>query len=141
MRQTVLLAMILLVASSLFGQPSNAKPSLTQQDYLDKSKKHRTAGRIILVVGAGLTAVGIIIPKGDPVSCFFVCSYENDGIKGGFILAGTISMLSSVPLFIISGKNQRAATSVSFKNENTLQLSNQNLVYTCVPALRVKVDF
>jgi len=146
MRQTILFTMMLLVTSSLIGQASNAKPSLTQQDYLENSKKQKLAGRILLIGGAGLMATGIIIPQGELVEpCYggWFCNeeYENDGIKAGFILAGTISMLSSVPLFIIAGKNKRKAATVSFKNENTLQLYNQNLVYTWVPALRVKVDF
>ena len=91
-------------------------------------------------------ATGIIIPQGDLIHdgiCIGIwCDdeYENDGIKAGFILAGTISMLSSVPLFIISGKNKRKAATLGFKNENTFLLYNQNLVYTGVPALSVKVD-
>jgi len=146
MRQIVLLAMILLVASNVFSQPSNTKPTLSQQDYLEKSKKQKTAGKILAIGGAGLMVAGIAIPQGellDPYCSGWWCSeeHDNDEIKGRFILAGTLTMLSSVPLFIVAGKNQKRATSVSFKNENTLQLSNQNLVYTSVPAVRVKVDF
>ena len=146
MRQTVILAMLLLIGSSVLSQPSNANPKLTQQNYLDKSKNQKLAGQILLTGGAGLMLTGLIIPRGELIEpCYggWFCSkeHENDGIKSGFIVAGTITMLSSIPLFIISGKTKTKATFVSFINQNTVRMDNQNLVYTSVPALRMKVEF
>jgi len=139
--------MMFLVTSSLFSQESKVKPSLTQQDYLEKSKKLKTAARIFSIGGAALITTGIIIPEGELVydgNCYWGwCDdeYANDGIKSAFIVSGTFAVLSSIPLFIISGKKKRKAMSVSFKKENTLQMYNQNLVYTSVPALKFRVDF
>ena len=67
--------------------------------------------------------------------------YKNDGIKGAVLIAGGVVALSSIPFFIVSGKNQRKATSVGFKIETTDPLYNQNLVCTSFPALRAKVNF
>ena len=83
MRQTVLLAMILLVASSLCSQSSNVKPTHTQQDYLDKSKNHKTAGKVLSIGGAGLIITGMMIPQGgliDPYCSGWWCNedHEND---------------------------------------------------------------
>ena len=146
MIKAIACAMIMLVTSSLFSQLLTPKTPLTQQDYLEKSKRQKTAGKVLSIGGAGLIATGLSIPAGDLIDPFcsgWFCSdeRENDEIKGSFILAGTVTLLSSIPLFIIAGKTKKKATTISFKNENTLQLSNQNLVYSSVPAIRVKVDF
>ena len=147
MRQLILCTMLFLVASSSFSQQTTSQPSFTQQDYLEKSKKQKKIGTILLVGGGGLIATAIIIPKGelvyDGICVGAYCSdkYKNDGIKSIFFIAGSIAALSSVPLFIMSRKNRRKATSLSFKMENAVQLSNQNLVRTSFPALRVKANF
>ncbi len=147
MRQIIISTMLFLVASSSFSQQTTSQPSFTQQDYLEKSKKQKKVGTILLVSGAGLIATSIIIPKGELVyngicvGAYCDDKYKNDGIKSAFFIAGGIAALSSVPLFIVSRKNRRKATSVSIKMENTIQLYNQNFVHTSFPALRVKANF
>ncbi len=147
MKQIIICTMLFLVASSSFSQQTTSQPSFTQQDYLEKSKKQKKIGTILLVGGGGLIATAIIIPKGELVydgicvGAFCDDKYKNDGIKSVFFIAGGIAALSSLPLFIVSRKNRRKATSVSFKMENTVQLYNQYLVRTSFPALRVKVNF
>lgn len=147
MRQTIIFTMLFLVASSSFSQQTNSQPSFTQQDYLEKSKKQKKVGTILLIGGAGLITTAIIIPKGELVDdgicvgAYCDDKYKNDGIKSAFFIAGGIAALSSIPLFIMSGKNRKKATSVGFKKENSVHLYNQNLVYTWFPALRVKVNF
>jgi len=66
--------------------------------------------------------------------------YKNDGVKSTLIIAGGVAALGSIPFFLASRKNQRKATSVSFKMENTIQLYNRNLVCASFPALRVKLS-
>ena len=146
MRKVITCAIIIFVTAGSFSQPLQPRTPLTQQDYLEKSKKQKTAAKVLSISGAGLILTGLFIPAGDLVqpNCYgWFCSEEreNDEIKGSFILAGTIALLSSVPLFIIAAKSKKNAASFSFKNENTIQLYNQNLVYGSVPAIRVKVDF
>ena len=146
MRQIILCTMLFLVASSSFSQQTTSQPSFTQQDYLEKSKKQKKIGTILLVGGGGLIATAIIIPKGelvyDGICVGAYCSdkYKNDGIKSAFFIAGGLSALGSIPFFIFSKKNRRKATIVSFKIEPTTHLYKQNLVYTSFSALRVKVN-
>ncbi len=142
MTKIIFSTILFLIGASSLSQQTNSQPSFTPGDYLEKSKKQKKAGTILVAGGAGLIATAFIIPKGELVegSCLVLCKYKNDGIKSVFFIAGGISALSSIPLFIVSGKNRRKATSVSFKNENTVHLYNQNLVYTSFPALRIKVS-
>lgn len=147
MRQIIISTILFLVASSSFSQQTTSQPSFTQQDYLEKSKKQKKVGTILLVSGAGLIATAIIIPKGELVydgicvGAYCDDKYKNDGIKSAFFILGSVSALSSIPLFILSKKNRMKATSLGFKMENTIQLNKQSFVHTSFPSLRMKVNF
>ena len=89
--------------------------------------------------GATLVLTGIIIPKGDLVQeVWSFKSYENDGVKGTFELIGLVSMITSIPFFIASKKNNKRAMSFSFKNEPATQLVKSSLIYRFVPSLNLK---
>ncbi len=147
MKQIIICSLLFLISSSSFCQQKNSQRYLTELGYLDKAKKQKTIGSMLLATGAGFIAASIIIPKGDLVYdgiCVgAVCDdkYKNDGIKNAFFIAASISALSSIPLFIVSGKNRRKATSLSFDMENTIQWQNKNLVHSSFPAFRVKINF
>jgi hypothetical protein len=147
MRKIIFFTLLFLISASSFSQQKNPERPSIQQDYLKKSEKQKKVGLILLLGGAGLITTSVVIPRGELVydgTCIGgLCDdkYKNDGIKSAFFIAGSISALSSIPLFIVSGKNRRKATSVSFKIEKTAHLYNQNFVYTSFPALRVKVNF
>src|SRR5688572_11762042 len=110
MRQIIICTMLILVASNLFSQQT-AKSPLPGQDYLEKSKKQKRTGTILLASGAGLIVTSFIIPRGELeedgmcVGVWCDDKYKNDGIKSAFFIAGGISALGSIPFFIVSGKN------------------------------------
>ena len=147
MRKIIFSAILFLFSAGLFSQQTNPVLPLSDQDYLQKSKKQKKTAMIFLASGAGLIITSVIIPRGalteDGICVGPYCDdkYKNDGIKSAFFIAGGIAALSSIPLFIMSGKNRKKATSVGFKKENSVHLYNQSLVYTWFPALRVKVNF
>ena len=127
-------------AFTSFSQPDNTSTPLTKQDYLQKSKHQKTAAWILLGGGGTFIVTGIIIPRGELTHEGFWNSYKNDGIKGSFVLSGTLAMLGSIPLFIAGGKNKRKGTSLSFKNEKMLQLQKSSLAYRSIPSLSVKIN-
>ncbi len=146
MRTIIFSAILFLISASSFSQQTIPQQPLIHQDYLKKSKNLKKAGNIILASGGGLIVASFLIPNGELIhsNCFiFYCQteYQNDRLKNGVLIAGVISAISSIPLFIIAAKNRRKATSVSFKMENTTHLYNQNIVNTSFPALRIKTNF
>jgi hypothetical protein len=146
MKKILFFATMFLISASSFSQQTNPEKAVTLQDYLKKSKNQKKAGSILLAGGAVLIITGIVIPKGDLtesgacVGSLCDVKYENDGIKSAFFILGSVSALSSIPLFILSKKNRRKATSIGFKIENTVQLNKQSFVYTRFPSLRMKVN-
>ena len=91
--------------------------------------------------------VSAIIPEGEltgEISYPCLCQdvHENDGIKAGFILAGAVSMLGSIPLFIASGKNKKRGNqaSVFINMEKTTVLQRTVISNQSFPVVGVKIN-
>lgn len=141
MKKFILFVTMLIIAVSTFSQQTNPSPSLTKADYMQKSKKQKTAALVLLGGGATFVLTGILIPKGDLIhEGWLDNSYKNDGIKGVFELTGILSMIGSIPLFTASGKNKKRAMSISFQNETIPQIQNNSLVYSSVPSVSLKIN-
>ena len=152
MKKIFFFSILLIMSVSSFCQQTKTSAALTKQDYLQKSKIQKKAAWILLGGGATLLLTGIIIPKGEPTVTntttyvlFFsvtepVTEYKNDGIKRIIGVTGVLSMLGSIHFFIASGKNNRRAMSVSFKNETAPQIQKSSFVYRSVPSLTLKIN-
>src|SRR6187399_462951 len=106
MRKFFICTMLLLMTTSSFCQQTDSSHSLTQQDYLQKSKNQKTAAWVLLGGGAAV-AVGAAL-----------LDVSSDWTKSEtpYLVAMTIgcaSMLGSIPLFIASKRNKRKAMNVS----------------------------
>ena len=108
MKKIMLFVTMLIVAVSTFSQQTNPSPSLTKEDYMQKSKKQKTVAWILLGTGATAVITGILIEaphRGTGDSQSFV---------GGAIEAGgIICMLTSIPFFISSSKNKKRAAATT----------------------------
>ena len=141
MKKIITCSVIFAFSATSFCQQNVQKQPLTKTDYLQKSKKQKTIAWVLLGGGATLVLTGIIIPKGDLVQVgWFGNSYENDGVKGTFQLAGIVSMLGSIPFFTASKKNNKRAMSFAFKNETATQLVKSSLIYRSVPSLNLNIS-
>ena len=147
MRVIFCLAILLMLNADVFSQQQNPVQPPISQDYLKKSKKQKKAGWILLAGGAVLIATAAIIPRGDleydgiTIGPYSSDKYQNDGIKSGFLIAGGITALGSIPFFIVSHKNRKRAASVSLKMEKAVYIYKQNFVTTQFPAVRMKMNF
>lgn len=144
-KKIILFFMLIFISALSFSQQTKTSAALTKQDYLQKSKKQKTTAWIFLGGGAALALIGVAIPEGDltdELNPYCLCYYihENDGIKGALVLAGGLSMLGSIPFFIASGKNNRRAMNVSFKNEPVPQIQNSSFVYRYIPSFTLKIS-
>ena len=145
MKKLIVFFLFIVLSGRSFSQQINPPPPLSKQDYLQKSKKQRTAGRVLLATGAALIATAFIIPKGDSVNNGITVGvwssqeYENDGIKTAFLIAGAASSLGSIPFFIASSKSQKKGISLSFSGETTRQIRQKEFVYYFIPSLKLKI--
>ena len=127
MKNSIVIILLLILSAASFGQQTNSSPSLTKQDYLQKSKNQKTAAWILL--GAGATCLAIAAPGNVSLDIVPVLV-----IGGGGMVVG------SIPLFIASGKNKKKAMSVSFNNETVPQLQKSIFVKHRVSSLSLKIN-
>ena len=133
MKKIPVLLLFMIVSFNAFNQQTTAPTQpLTKTDYLQKSKNQKTAAWILLVGGTALAAGSIM----------WATQNLNSTGSGpiGLIVAGGVSMLGSIPLFIASGKNKRKAMSMSFKMQPVPQLQKNSLVNRQAPSLSLKIN-
>ncbi len=133
--------MLLMVSTTSFSQQANSSLSMPDQDYLTKSKNQKTTAWILLGGGGVLFFTGIVLPLGEPIDPNDPNKgYKNGGTRVLLVTTGTLSMLTSIPLFIASSKNKRKGMSLSFKNEQVSQIQKNSLVYQTIPSLNLKIN-
>jgi hypothetical protein len=136
MKKVLVFIMLIFAATSSFAQKTNAGAPLTREDYLVKSKKQKSAGWSLLGGGAALIGTGLLI--GNRKESSF-----GEAATGGIIgIIGILSVITSVPLFIASGRNKRKAMNVS-ANLEILQnhLYKETARVRSYPAFSLKLNF
>ena len=127
MKKIIIFSLLLIASATSFSQQTNSSQPLTKPDYLQKSKSQKTVAFILLGVGA--TAFAIAAPGN--------VSFD---ILPVLVIGGGVAMLSSIPLFIASGRNKRKGMNLSFKNETAPQIQKSSFVYRSVPSLTLKIS-
>lgn len=132
----MLCTMLLFLTASLFSQQKNTQ-SLSRQDYLEKSKKQKTAAWILLGGGAVLIGTGLLI--GDRQES----SFDNAATGGIIAGIGIASAIGSIPFFIASARNKRKVVEVStyleIQQNPVCAITGLNL--RSYPALSIKINF
>ena len=132
MKKIISLTLILIITGSALSQQTNPSPTLTNQDYLKKSKGQKTGAFILL--GAGLLSASLGSVQVNPN-----IGGNNSG-NTAFLVTGLTAIGISVPLFLASSKNKKKAMSMSFKNQMMPQLQSSGFVYKTVPSLNFKIS-
>ena len=117
------------------------------QDYLKKSKGHKTAAWILLGSGIGMTIGGLAINWGQTWDLHLSWNSQstsvnsNNGNKGMWLFyLGVGTTLTSIPFFISAHKNKKKGMGLSFKNETTRQIRKGSFVYQNDPSLTLKIN-
>ena len=136
MRKFFICTMLLLITASSFCQQTDFSQSLTQKNYLQKSKKQKT-GAWVLLGGGFAVAVG---------ASLLDVSSDWSKSETPYLVAlftGGASMLGSIPLFIASGRNKRKAMNAStyFEIRQNPVPTNTGLALHSTPTLSLKINF
>ncbi|HSU50197.1 MAG TPA: hypothetical protein VLJ41_06395 [Segetibacter sp.] len=131
---------------------SVSKHTVDASGYIRKSKNQKTAARILLAGGVGLTAAGLVIVTIDAfrdigvaltpiftMGTFYSEKTPHRASGPNLIIAGTAAMLGSVPLFILSKKNTRKAA-ITFSNEYTGRSLDGKIVHHRTPSLKLSIS-
>jgi len=132
MRKIILFSLVLVSFLSSFSQQTNPSNALTREQYLQKSKHQKTAAWILLGGGIALGVTGVIVDASN---------WESSGGDVLLVLGG-VSIISSIPLFIASGKNKKRAMAASayFKMEKTQVVHQLSFSQRAFPAVSLKIN-
>jgi hypothetical protein len=140
MKNCMAFLMLFILSINSFGQMKRQAPVLTSDEFMEKSKKQKTAGWIALGGGAALLTIAKVFPEGEFVrNGFGGPKHKNDIIRMVALTAGFVSVLYSPALFIESGRNKRRAMGVGFKMDNVPQFQKSSMVYENVPSINLKI--
>lgn len=139
MKTTFIIVALLFHGLECFCQKTNSQQTLTQEDYLKKSKRQKTTAWILLGGGVATSIIGL--------SQINLAGSDNGEVNNtpGTILffTGLAATITSIHFFSASKKNRKKAASVSSNIE--LKPSNlgigQTLFKRVYPSLTVKVSF
>ena len=141
----IFLLLLLLQVVTVFSQVQPSQLNL-KEDYLKKSKNQKKVANILLIGGGALIATAYIFPRGKAEERIgppytSLVYYKNNGIKAGMFFTGVLSMVSSVPLYIISSKNKRKARAITVNLENRdILIPNHNtFILKSQPSLTFKL--
>jgi len=136
MRNFFISTILLLMTTSSFCQQTDFSQSLTQKDYLQKSKKQKTAAWVLLGGGFALAVGGAILDASSDWT-----KSETPYLVAIFV--GGASMVGSIPLFIASGRNKRKAMNAStyFEIRQNPIPTNTGLTLHSTPTLSLKINF
>jgi len=129
MKKTAVCALMLIVSAISFCQEPPAKSSLTPEAYLKKSKTQKIVGFVFL--GAG--AITLISVSG---------GNTDFNTLGTVVVAGGLSVLASIPLFIAAGRNKRKAkaTAISFNINTNRVFETTGIILRRYPAIVLKMN-
>jgi hypothetical protein len=142
------IAFALLLSAVLVSSPFFAHAQeMTKQDYLEKSRKQKTAGFILLGGGVAVVGIGAIVSAtnavGLTVSCIGLnCSQAaEEGIQtgGAIMLVGGLAIVGSIPLFVSAGNNRKKAAALSFSNEPIYLPKYAGNLPRAVPSITLKI--
>ncbi|HLO83301.1 MAG TPA: hypothetical protein VK166_20200 [Chitinophagaceae bacterium] len=117
------LTCLLLFAATWFNSFSQIKDTaaarILKEDYLNKSKRQRTTGFVLLGIGAALTITGVLVINNNSDNPLDPNDVVNTTAGAGVFLIGAISSVASIPFFISSVSNKKKAMKLStgFKME------------------------
>ena len=143
--------MLLVIPGLSFAQSTENNVPDVKTDYLDKSKKQKTAAWILLGSGFALSATSVLLaaPKAEEDYRYYAGIFvvepgpqNSYSMKSVLLVAGTVSMLGSIPLFVASGKNKKKAMNMTtnIKMEKATSFQRQSFVQNSYPALAFKIN-
>ncbi len=146
--------MLLLITATSFCQQIDSLPTLDKQDYLQKSKKQKTAAWLLLSGGFVLSTVGAVVALDDAVAATDealitivslgtvdpeINDKDNTALANVLFFTGLGSMIGSIPLFSAAKKNKRRGMSFSLSNQKIPSLQKSNFVYHQIPSVKLKI--
>lgn len=151
MKKAILLITCMGLVLCVLGQETvpedSAKPRLTREEYLAKSKSQKIGGMVLTSAGGIMTLIGIITATnelGNDLGGIFDPDYKDDNnetLSGVLVIGGLAAIAGGIILLVSSQKNQRRAINISLENEPVTLLRGTTIMRKPIPSLKLTIPF
>jgi cytochrome c biogenesis factor len=131
--------MLVLMVVAVAAQ-SKSDSILTADAYLEKSKRLKSTGAVMVGVGIAATVMGIVMAHNAHVDDNPL-SYLNKLPGQMLIVAGVTTALCSIPIYIKAGKYQRQAAALSIGNRNIISPFQSGFIASSQPTITLSIKF
>jgi hypothetical protein len=135
----------ILFLAIIFSLHTHAQDTTTiRNDYKLKAKNQNTAGWVILGTGFTVFTIGLAIEMSEVTTdiAYALTFQEREHRSTGttLLIAGGVTMLSSMPFFLASSRNRKRVATAFHKMESQTTLKDHLLVKTSFPAVGIRVS-
>jgi hypothetical protein len=138
--RTIFFCLLVILSTGTNAQ----EPMLNKTDLLAKAKKQNTTGWVVFGTGFTITSIGLIMVtnevKNDLYNIFSPEKQKNSSAGTVLVIGGAAGMLSSIPFFLVSSKNQKRAAIAFLKLESQHELKKASFVTSSFPALGLRIS-
>jgi hypothetical protein len=142
MKKIILYTLLLVIPAASFSQSTTDNAPVVKTDYLQKSKKQKTAAWVLLGGGTLLSSIGLVIAADNVFSGIGIGSSGSYNTGMVLFYTGGAAMFGSIPFFISSAKNKRKAMSPSagLKMEKAPVFKQSLFTQNSYPAISLKIS-
>jgi hypothetical protein len=160
MKKIIVFALLLIIATTTFSQPTTKPAPAFKTDYLKKSKNRKTEANIFMATGVSSVLVAFLIPRKEKLTYTYADnnssswynifgpdpvvtgSYykKSNAVRSPMVGFGILSALISIPMYFASYHYKMKAMRLSFKNETVPQLQKSSFINRTVPSLALKIS-
>ena len=138
MKKIILPLVFLLFAIQSFSQQT-VRHLHSRDYYADKSTKLKTAAWVLAGTGAVAFTAGVLIFNNNQNSVDFENALNAAWAGVGLIVVGGAAIITSIPLFIVSGVMAKRAARLSIKNQRIFLPGQKYLAFKTQPALTLTI--
>lgn len=136
--KTILIAFVIVaLALEAFGQQAVKG---TKEYYLEKSKKQRQTGTVLLVGGTAMAITGILI-MGSGDSEGEVGMSQQDATGSFLFLGGLVADLISIPILISASHHKRIAADLTFDYQRINVPQQNGMTRAAQPGVTLRIRF
>jgi len=142
MRKVIIVFIILIAACSAFCQQTNPVPTLTKQDYLEKSKNQKKISQWVGIPGSAMFLAGSVLYFSEILDFSPASPYNERKANAGeaLMITGGAAVLVSAGFAIASRSNKKKAMSLALNKQFVPQLQESTIVYHPIPSLTLKIS-
>ncbi len=120
-----------------------SQPTLSREEYLQKSKRQKTGAIVLISAGGAVMIPGAIMLVNNTANDFIFGPFtgeQSDNTVASILFAtGAAAMLGSIPLFVSSHKNKKRAMELSFKNIPSSQVHKNMVINQQIPSINFRI--